>query len=247
MKAIIVSLLLIVGQFSLKAQGLSQPLLLYPINGDTIFETNPILNWVSAPPPNSFNVSYKLILVEILPGQSAIAAIQANPILASASSIQVQSYQYPLNAPTLGNHKQYAWQVKLTYYLGNSEQATLYSESSEVSTFTYSNIFPAELCMPLISTLTSKDEFLLVEKKKLYFTIDSVHISDIPALKFYIINTKGEEVANDVFPVSISQNIYHLDLNQFKEFRTKKNQRKFYKLVATGLANRKYALKFTYE
>ena len=71
--------------------------------------TRPLFQW--RPVQSIPNAHYSLRVVEILPGQTADAAMRANPTHFRQDYIAATAYRYPNTAPPLGSGKRYAWQV----------------------------------------------------------------------------------------------------------------------------------------
>lgn len=119
---------------------LSPPFLLSPENGEEIITPFPLLTW-SPPMPvlSGVSVLYRLKLVEVLSGQTIMAAIQNNLALIDVDNLTQTSYQYPFNALALGSGKQYAWRISARsqgYDFGNTETWRFYyvSPSQPVET-----------------------------------------------------------------------------------------------------------------
>lgn len=89
---------------------LTQPVNTLPHDGETIHIKRPILQWLPALPASG--VVYSLRIVELIEGQSAMAAIQSNPSIFQREGLQQNAFAYPLVAPKLNMGQCYVWQVK---------------------------------------------------------------------------------------------------------------------------------------
>lgn len=91
---------------------LSPPLLNMPLNEDTIQTKTPQFTWLPPTPLNLFsNLSYQFNLVEVLPGQNPLDAVQQNMPLYTNYNCTDLFLNYPSSGLTLDTAKQYAWQI----------------------------------------------------------------------------------------------------------------------------------------
>ncbi len=113
---------------------LTQPELLSPQDEEIVLDIFPAFNWFPAVPlPVGSDVSYELIIVEIMERQTPEYALISNPPWFWEKEIRNNLFRYPLGARPLSDGQRYAWQLK-TYVNGN-----LLSES-EIREFTFENI-----------------------------------------------------------------------------------------------------------
>ncbi|MBN2537247.1 hypothetical protein JXB37_03110 [candidate division WOR-3 bacterium] len=85
------------------------PRLLSPRQGDSL-ELDPLFAW-TRPRNWTGGVSYRLRVVEILPGQSEEEALRSNPPWFEKSRIRGTSLRYPSSGRPLEKGKRYAWEV----------------------------------------------------------------------------------------------------------------------------------------
>ncbi|MFP5041658.1 hypothetical protein [Parasediminibacterium sp. JCM 36343] len=91
---------------------LNPPLLNLPLDKDTVSTAYPQFAWLPPAPLNLFNnLSYDFVLVEMLPNQATLDAIQQNIPVYSSGNNKALSLAYPASAKALDSTKQYAWQV----------------------------------------------------------------------------------------------------------------------------------------
>lgn len=113
---------------------LTQPELLSPLDKEIVRDIFPSFNWLPAvPAPHGSEVTYDLLVVEILERQTPEYALLSNPIWFVQNGIRTNLFRYPLGARPLTDSMRYAWQLK-TYVDG-----ILLSES-EIREFSYENI-----------------------------------------------------------------------------------------------------------
>lgn len=97
---------------TLDIEPLSPPLLNMPEDKADLQSPYPQFNWM---PPSPFmmfdNLSYDILVTEVLPGQSSSEAIQYNIPVYSRSNIIQPVDNYPSSYPKLDTTKTYAWQV----------------------------------------------------------------------------------------------------------------------------------------
>jgi hypothetical protein len=110
---------------------MSPPILLSPVDGDTIPEGQvPLFTWLPPIPPPRV-AAYKIRIVEVIGRQSPNEAILRNPALFEKDEIRMTTFQYPLSARKIGNGKRIVWQI-------SSEEA-----KSEIWSFVYGrNVLP---------------------------------------------------------------------------------------------------------
>lgn len=100
-------------QVTLTVEALWPPMLLSPPDGDSINTIYPLLTWTPAfSSAFTGTITYSLRLVELLSGQNAYQAMQANPSYFSQSDLPTTTLPYPPTAQALDTGKVYAWQVQ---------------------------------------------------------------------------------------------------------------------------------------
>ncbi|MFT6128714.1 MAG: hypothetical protein ACJATN_000427 [Neolewinella sp.] len=87
--------------------------LVYPYDEMKIADDRPVLNWENIGQYGiaESNLSYSILLVEQLPGQSAATALETNLPLLSRERLRTNSLLYPIGARQLRPGKTYAWRV----------------------------------------------------------------------------------------------------------------------------------------
>jgi hypothetical protein len=91
---------------------LSPPLLNTPADEGKIYTAYPQFTWLPPTPIGLFNdLSYDLILVEVLPGQAKADAIQQNIPVYSAGLVKDLYMNYPSSYRSLDTAKLYAWRI----------------------------------------------------------------------------------------------------------------------------------------
>ena len=113
---------------------LTQPELLSPTNKEIVRDVLPVFNWLpSFPVPYGSNVTYDLVVTEILERQTPEYALLSNPPWFVEKKIRNNLFRYPLGARPLIDGQRYAW--KLLIYVDGIQLA-----GSEVREFTFENI-----------------------------------------------------------------------------------------------------------
>jgi len=108
---------------------LSPPLLNTPADEGRLYTTYPQFTWLPPAPVQLFNdLSYDLIVVEVLPGQGKADAIQQNIPVYSAGFVKNLYTNYPSSYKALDTGRLYAWRIVA---LNNGMPATM----SDIWTF----------------------------------------------------------------------------------------------------------------
>ncbi|RLI01296.1 hypothetical protein DRO30_04340, partial [Candidatus Bathyarchaeota archaeon] len=125
--------------FDRTVQPITPPRLILPADGSDVIEPYPFFTWTQPVPvlPGT-RITYKLRIVEVLPGQTPVEAMAANPAWFEDDDIPTTSFRYPISARALEPDKQYAWQVEAT---GHRSPGFPYGPSSSVFSFSYTPFF----------------------------------------------------------------------------------------------------------
>jgi hypothetical protein len=88
--------------------------LVFPGDHDTIDSPMPLLAWSHSDPFNIASTGdyYKMIVVELQPGQSAEAAVSVNVPVFMKTNLMAHQVQYPYDAKGLVAGKRYCWEVQ---------------------------------------------------------------------------------------------------------------------------------------
>jgi len=105
------------------------PSLIAPENKSLVTESHPFFSW-SPVPGNAGNVTYALLITEMVGNQSPIAAFESNPLWFEEDNIRSPLIQYPVSARKLNKKHTYAW--KVLAFNGDNKVA-----ESEVWSFIY--------------------------------------------------------------------------------------------------------------
>ncbi len=216
------------------------PVLIYPGDKDIIIEKLPSFAWSST----GTQFEYKFKLVEVLDGQSSIAAIQSNPVLLEVES-KTNLLPYPINAQVLENGKTYAWQVTSQYFISSGELGKMLPALSEVFIFTI-NPYAKEKCLAILTD--KKDEkFYVIENYELKFEFENLILNDENSiLKYSILNADDSKIVSEgVSPTKMRDPKYFLlSLKKFPTFRKNTSKNKFYLLRAIDDSGQSYQVKF---
>jgi hypothetical protein len=97
---------------AIEVEPLAPPQLVYPYDGTGVETVTPVFNWLPPMPANLFvNLTYDFQLVEMLPLQTPVDAIEQNVPLCNQSYVSTSGLSYPAGAPPLVWDKKYAWRV----------------------------------------------------------------------------------------------------------------------------------------
>jgi len=108
---------------------LSPPMLNTPADEAQIYTTSPQFTWLPPTPVGMFgDLSYDLVLVEVLPGQATADAIQQNVPIYSGGFIRNQYLNYASSYTSLDTGRLYAWRIVA---MNNSQPASM----SDIWTF----------------------------------------------------------------------------------------------------------------
>ncbi len=114
----------------------SPPELISPIDETIIEEELPVFVWMPPMPiPAGDMITYNLCIYELLDGQTAIEATEANPVWFEETEIFSTSFQYPISAREFEQGVTYAWQVTAV-----AEDKNWVIGKSEVWWFTYKEL-----------------------------------------------------------------------------------------------------------
>ncbi len=95
-----------------EVQPLSPPQLNLPADTSVIETAYPQFNWLPPSPLNLFsNLTYDMLVVEVLPGQSAYESIQKNMPVYNISRYKDMVHLYPASGKALDTGRVYAWRV----------------------------------------------------------------------------------------------------------------------------------------
>ncbi len=91
---------------------LSPPVLISPLDGDSVNQKSLTFTWMPPTPMNpQNNIDYTLRIVEIMGNQSLSEAIDKNISFLEQAGIHNTIFQYPVNGIELKDNQSYAWQV----------------------------------------------------------------------------------------------------------------------------------------
>jgi len=215
-----------------EVQPLSPPLLNAPFDQDTLNTVYPQFTWLPPSPLNLFNdLTYDMILVEVLPGESADQAIQQNIPVYNAGNLREPSHIYPASNKSLDTAKTYAWRIVAK----NNGQLTAQSEvwkftiGTEALTNIDSNANYALLHDELGGTYNINNYFL--------------HIKYTSFWKAYNTTVSfTDETGNIIYQEKrkVSQGDNYFDFQLSSRFKTEK----VYQISVPGQDNKKHILRF---
>ena len=94
------------------------PTLIFPENGSIVSVPQPVFQWTPVMSQVGLQLPHWFRLVEMLPGQTAPQAIEANRPIYEALFNKTSAIPYPASAPLLVEGRTYAWRVQAAFPLG---------------------------------------------------------------------------------------------------------------------------------
>lgn len=95
-----------------EVEPLSPPLLNTPFDRDTVPTPYPQFTWLPPTPLSLFNdLSYDMLVTEVLPGQSPLESIQQNIPVYNVGNLRTMVNLYPASNKALDTAKWYAWRI----------------------------------------------------------------------------------------------------------------------------------------
>jgi len=100
------------------------PTLVFPENGSIVSVPLPVFQWTPVMSQVGLQLPHWFRLVEMLPGQTAPQAIEANRPIYEALFNKTSAIPYPASAPLLVEGRTYAWRVQAAFPLGGLGSGT---------------------------------------------------------------------------------------------------------------------------
>jgi hypothetical protein len=216
------------------------PRLLYPLDKSTLNYYLPLFTWFPPTPHSPADkINYEYKLVEMLPEQSALEAIETNPELLYQNNLTNTFLSYPASSRALQAEKTYAWQVRA--FSGN-----LFVGATEVWQFTIAknDIKPDSANTPGSFAILKKkvDAGFYQAYEQLNFMFEGEYVAG--KLHFKLFNDNGEDITPKKLKLSekYGDNRYSIDLRQVTEI----SNSQFYTLEVTNAKDEKFYLRFQY-
>lgn len=221
---------------------LSPPVLNAPADNDSLLTGTPQFTWMPPTPLNMFSgLSYQFTLVQVLPGQNTLDAIQQNIPVYSTHSCTDIFLNYPLSAMALDTGKLYAWQV----IAQNNQQP---AAQSEIWTF---RIAGNNILIPLIDegayVKLKREEDASISVCKGVVKFDYSNIAGDSTVDYQIRRIAGDDITTVVKSGSISLKFGEnmISLPFLYDERLKDNGA--YLLELVNSRNETWHLKFLYK
>lgn len=213
---------------------LSPPLLNTPADKSEVQSPYPQFTWMPPTPIDMFsNLSYEILVTEVLPGQSSTEAIQYNTPVYTNSNISQTYESYPSSFSSLDTGKVYAWQVI-------AKNGLSYAARTEVWTFKLkkenSKREPPNgnyilLNNEVVGTYTVKRNVLHIK----YVSSSMLHETSI-----IFSDSENDKPIKKVWQkIQPGDNYFDLDIS--KEFQPGR----IYKITITDLAKKQHSLRFS--
>jgi hypothetical protein len=225
----------------LNVDPLSPPLLNTQADESKIYTPSPQFTWLPPTPPGLFSdLSYLLVLVEVLPGQGKADAIQQNIPVYSAGFIKNLYMNYPSSYRSLDTSHLYAWRIVA---LNNGQAAAM------------SDIWTFRVTTPPLASLAKKEQPYIALRRGLDASVASggqtlkLTYENIPAdtLVHYTV-TSLEDPGNPIVQqgnlvLSRGRNLLELPLQKGGGYAEKK----VYLFSLTNGRNESWTVKFTWS
>lgn len=168
------------------------PIVLAPENRTGVLQRNPIFTWLPVVAPLQANIEYRLLIIEMLPGQTIRDAFRANPVQLETDWMPGTSFVYTDDLLPLKSGKRYVWNVKAR---ATNRLPIRENGHSEIRTFIYGSPYGS---LALAGPLWIEQDFAQVTD------LDFVNIKE----DFFAYTLNGRatlmlEVKDD-FPLEIS-------------------------------------------
>lgn len=218
---------------NINIEPLSPPLLNTPADKSVVQVPYPQFGWMPPSPFDMFsNLSYDILVTELLPGQNAAEAIQYNTPLYSRSNITQPYETYSSSFTKLDTGKIYAWQVV-------AKNGLSYAAKTEIWTFKIST--PEKLSEIIKGTYFLLDDNLTGSYKTNADVLHVRYYSGTAAYSctFLFTDEKGNLIKKIVKQVVAGDNYFDLDISgRFL-------QNKLYKCTLTDIENKLHNLTFS--
>ncbi|THU34984.1 hypothetical protein FAM09_23650 [Niastella caeni] len=218
---------------------LSPPLLNTPADAERLLTPYPQFTWLPPTPLGLFNeLSYAMVVVEVLPGQGKADAIQQNIPLNASVYTKDLFWNYPASSRSLDTGRLYAWRVVA---MNSGKPVAL----SDIWTFKVSAVKPgyvAEKGVPYVAVKRTQDAVIAAAGNVLRITYDNAAADT--TIKYTI--TSIEEAGNPVvqegeLAVKYGQNQLQVPLRKNNRIRSNK----VYLFRFASSRNENWSVKFT--
>ena len=200
----------------------------------------PVFSWIAPAPVNMFdNLSYKLMVTEVLNGQSPSEALQRNPLLFMQTGIKDVALTYPSSYISLQPGKTYAWQII-------AQNDNTYSAATDVWSFSLKNdsfsVVLDRAAYPHLQRGPAASRFIVQQKMK--FSYDNEADDSLLEAKVYTYNGQGNmSIYTKEVVLKRGMNFIDLDLSGIKGLR----QGEVYVLEMVNGRKENWDLRFRYE
>jgi hypothetical protein len=222
----------------LNVDPLSPPILNYPPDSGRIYTFYPQFSWLPPTPLGIFNdLSYDMVLVEVLPGQTPGDAIQFNVPMYNGSFIKDLYLNYPSSFRSLDTGKTYAWRIVA---LNGAEAEGM----SDIWTFrVVANIPYLKNANKdsYVSLKMGQDPSVTYSGNTFQFAYRNMALDTSVTYRITSIQEKGNPlVQQGILPLKYGQNLIRVPLNNGYQ------QNKVYLFQLVNRRNETWALKFTW-
>ena len=133
------------------------PELIYPVDSEMIYSPYPVFQWIDMQLPPGKEAIFTIRIVEVLYGQTAETALNANYPHYENFNVFESNFEYPLDGQEIEANKTYAWQIYALDYKGLP--ITKNNGKSEIGVFTTSGDLAGVL--PELELISPDDEAIV--------------------------------------------------------------------------------------
>ena len=218
---------------------LSPPLLNTPADEGSLYTAYPQFTWLPPTPVNLFNdLSYMLIVVEVLAGQGKADAIQQNIPVYSAGFVKTLYTNYPASYRALDTGRLYAWRIVAM----NNGQATAMSDIWTFRVVRPGLVGPRKKEEPYIELKRGLDVSVAAASNKLKLTYENVAADTSVAYTITSLEDPGNPVIQQGrLSLDRGRNFLELPLEKSRGWAS----RKVYLFSLANNRNESWTVKFT--
>jgi hypothetical protein len=224
---------------ALNVDPLSPPLLNTPADEERLLTSYPQFTWLPPTPIGLFNdLSYAMIVVEVLPGQGKADAIQQNIPVNSSAYTKNLYWNYPASYRALDTAKLYAWRIVA---MNSGKPVAM----SDIWTFKVANNKPKAKAVqeePYVSVKRVQDAAMATAAEVLRISYENAAADSLVQYTISSLDDPGNPVVQQgALPLQYGQNLLKVPLRQNKQIVPNK----VYLLRFTSSRNEIWSIKFT--
>lgn len=209
-------------------------------NNDTIEDEYPMFNWTPPYPLPEGNVTYEILVTEIEPLETPLAAIQRNQPMIRNERVNQNAMVYTTMEPKLIAGKEYAWQVNVytergDFYSGSETWRFIYDPEEDTVFYEPEQYYAMQNKIP-INAISIDSNILPIKFVENYSILDSI-------ASMFLLNADYQVIADESeIPIAYANGNNYTYISFCPEEFPLENG--MYILEITLLNNSKYFLRF---